>query len=170
MPFIGIVAKENDCNFIKNGIAKNSESNKFEVININLKSIENVKNIKFDVLVINENIENLLKHSKYLEDIITKANYLIINADVKNNLSDLKNAKTNIITYGFNAKSTITISSVKDENMMICIQRNIKTLQQSIIEEQEININIKKNNAAKLYNILVIFAILGIYGEFLKKI
>ncbi len=170
MPFIGIVAKENDSNFIKNGLLKNTGLNKFDVININLKSIQNIKNIKFDITVINENIEELLKSSKYLEDIINKSNYLIINSDKENNLKWLKNTKTNIITYGFNAKATITISSVKEENTMICIQRGFKSIDEKVIEEQEINIKLKKNNINKLYNVLVIFAILGIYGEKLKKI
>ena len=53
MPFIGVIAKENDNNFIKNAIIKNAKINKFEVININKKSIENIKNIKFDILVAN---------------------------------------------------------------------------------------------------------------------
>ena len=170
MPFIGIIAKENDSNFIKNEINKNAKSNKFEVININLKSIENVKNIKFDILVVNENIENLLKHSKYLEDIINKAYYVIVNSDIKNNLSALNKAQANIITYGFNAKATITISSIKEENTMLCVQRTIKGINEKIIEEQEINIKIQKNNVKKSYNVLVIFVILSIYGENLKKI
>ena len=170
MPFIGIVAKENDSNYIKNEIAKNAESHKFEIININLKSIENIKNIKFDILVVNENIENLLKHSKYLENIISKSLYVIVNSDIKNNLSLLKQLKANIITYGFNAKATITISSIKEENTMLCIQRSIKAINENLIEEQEFNIKIEKNNVKKLYNVLVIFAILNIYGENLKKI
>ena len=86
MPFIGIVAKENDSNFIKNEIIKNTKTNKFEIINLNRKSIENVKNIKFDVLVIHENIDGLLKSSKYLEDIVNRSCYVIINSDIKNNL------------------------------------------------------------------------------------
>ena len=170
MPFIGIVAKENDSNYIKNEITKNAESHKFEIININLKSIENIKNIKFDILVVNENIENLLKHSKYLENIISKSLYVIVNSDIKNNLSLLKQLKANIITYGFNAKATITISSIKEENTMLCIQRSIKAINENLIEEQEFNIKIEKNNVKKLYNVLVIFAILNIYGEILKKI
>ena len=170
MPFIGIIAKENDSNFIKNEISKNATINKFEIININLKSIENVKNIKFDILVVNENIENLLKHSKYLEDIIDKSSYVIVNSDIKNNLSALKKAQVNIITYGFNAKATITISSIKEENTMLCVQRTIKGINEKIIEEQEINIKIQKNNVKKSYNVLVIFVILSIYGENLKKI
>ena len=35
MPFIGIVAKESDSNFIKNELLKNSFKTKFEIININ---------------------------------------------------------------------------------------------------------------------------------------
>ncbi len=170
MPFIGIIAKENDSNFIKNEIIKNAKSNKFEIIHINQKSIENIKNIKFDVLVMNQNIENLLKNSKYLEDIISKTDYVIINSDVKNDLSLLKNIGANIITYGFNAKATITISSIKEENTMLCIQRSIRGICNHIIEEQEFNINIEKNNVSKLYNVLAIFTILVIYGENLKKI
>ncbi len=170
MPFIGIIAKENDSNFIKNEVIKNAKSNKFEIININKKSIENIKNIKFDILVIHQNIENLLKNSKYLEDIIVKTSYVMINSDVKNDLSLFKNIGANIITYGFNAKATITISSIKEENTMLCIQRSIRGMKNYIIEEQEIGIKIEKNNVNKLYNVLVIFTILVIYGDFLKKI
>lgn len=170
MPFIGIISKENDSNFIKNTLTKNSKTNKFEIVNINKKSIENVKNIKFDILVVNENIESLLKNSKYLEDIINKAYYIIINSDIKNNLSLLKNVRTNIITYGFNAKATITISSINDENMLLCIQRSVKDINGKIIDEQEFSIKIEKNNMNKLYIILIIFTILAIYGEILQKI
>ncbi len=169
MPFIGIISKENDSNYIKNIINKNAIKSKFEVININKKSIENIKNIKFDILVICENIEKMLKESSYLEDIIKKSCYLVINSDIKENFSLLKDIEANIITYGFNAKSTITISSIKDDKLMLCLQRSIKGIF-SIIEEQEFNIEIKRNNVNKLYNILVIFAILAIYGEILQKI
>ena len=164
MPFVGIVSKENDSNFIKNAINKNSKENNFEIININKKSIENIKNVKFDILVICENIEKILKNSLYLEEIIKKADYIIVNSDVKENLSILKNVETNIVTYGFNAKATITISSIKEEKTMVCIQRKINGIN-NIIEEQDFNIEIEKNNVNKLYNVLVIFTILAIYGE-----
>ena len=111
----------------------------------------------------------MIKNSLYLEEIIKKANYIIINSDVKENLAILKNAETNIITYGFNAKSTITISSIKEEKIMICIQRKISGVK-NVIEEQDFNIEIEKNNTNKLYNILVIFTVLAIYGEILQKI
>ena len=169
MPFVGIISKENDSNFIKNAINKNSKESNFEIININRKSIENIKNVKFDILVICENIEKMLKNSSYLEEIIRKADYIIVNSDIKENLSILRNVETNIITYGFNAKATITISSIKEEKTMICVQRKIKAVN-SIIEEQDFNVEIEKNNVNKLYNVLVIFTILTIYGKILQKI
>lgn len=170
MPFIGIVAKENDSNFIKKEILKNASFNKFEVININKKSIENIKNIKFDSLIINENIENLLKNSMYLENIIDKSLYVIINSDIKNNLSWLKRTGANVITYGLNNKASLTVSSINEDNALLCVQRSIHGVNNNLIEEQEKNVKIKKNNVNKVYNVLAIFAILEIYGENLQKI
>ena len=170
MPFIGIIAKESESNFIRNEILKNSENIKFEIININQKNIENIKNIKFDILVINENIDEFFKKSNYLEYIINKSNYIIVNSDIKNNLECNKLKGVEVITYGFNSKSSITVSSVKEENLMLCIQRNFKSVKGKTIEEQEINIKIEKNNIKKTYNVLVIFTILRIYGKNLKKI
>lgn len=168
MPFIGIFAKENDNNFIKNEICKNSKVNKFEVFNINQKSLENLKNVKFDILIIKEDISNIIKKSNYIENIIKKATYIIVNKDIKNN-KILLNQNINIITYGFNTNSEITISSIKEDNIMICIQNKIKSVNERIIEEQEVSIKIKKHNINKLYNIMAVFTVLMIYGENLKE-
>lgn len=170
MPFIGIIAKENDSNFIKNKILKNSETYKFEVININKENIENIKNIKFEIIVINEDFKCLINNSNYLENIISKSYYVIANSDIKENVELIKKLNANIITYGFNKDALITISSVKEDSIMLCIQKNIKRLDGSVLEEQERNIKIEKNNIKKLYNTLTIFTILEIYGEILKKI
>lgn len=164
MPFIGIYAKENDNNFIKNELCKNSKNNKFEVFNINQKSLENLKNVKFDILIIKEDISNLIKKSNYIDNIIKKATYIIVNNDIKNN-KILLEQNINTITYGFNIKSNLTISSIKEDNILICVQNKIKDINKKIIEEQEVSIKIKKHNINKLYNIMAIFTILTIYGE-----
>ena len=166
MPIVGIVAKENESNFIKNKITKKAIKNKFELININKKSIENIKNIKFDCIVICEDIENFLNKSNYLENIIYRANYIIANSD-KNKFS-LKNIK-NLITYGLNNNSTVTISSIKEDKIIIYLQNKIKLEDEKQIDEQEFIINIKKNNLSKLYNSMAIFIVLLIYGEKIKK-
>lgn len=167
MPFIGVFAKENDNNFIKNEINRNSKINKFEIININSKSLENLKNIKFDVFVIKENILELINNSNYIKNIINNSNYIILNTDLNNEA--LITRKERIITYGFNTNSDISVSSIKDENIMICVQNKIKSMNEKIIEEQEVIIKVKRHNINKLYNIMVVFTVLSIYGEVLNN-
>ncbi len=169
MPFIGIIAKESESNFIKNEVTKNAVNNKFEFININKESIQNIKNIKFETVVINEDPLDLLHLSKYLENILKKAKYLIVNSDVVNDvlMSDL-DAK--IVTYGLNQHAIITVSSIKSENILICVQKDVEDINGKIIEQQEFNIEIEKNSLTKICNSMAIFTILMIYEEKLKKI
>ncbi len=164
MPFIGVFAKENDNNFIKNIICKNSKMKKFEVFNINNKSLENLKNVKFDVLIIKEDISKLIEESNYIENMIEKATYIIVNSDIKGNRILVEKNK-NIITYGFNINSDITISSIKEDTIMMCVQNKIQDISDKTIEEQEIVIKVKKHNINKLYNLMVVFTVLSIYGE-----
>lgn len=170
MPLIGIISKENDSNFIKNSIIKISTNSKFEFININKNSLENIKNITFETIIINENINEILRNSNYINNIIGRSKYLILNSDVCGNLKLLKDNEINILTFGLNSKATITVSSIKDDNILICIQRNFKNISKETIEEQEFNIKINKNNIKKTYNILAIYSVLSVYGEKYKNI
>lgn len=52
-----------------------------------------------------------------------------------------KNLNLNLITYGFNSKSTVTTSSTENDEMLLCIQRNVQNIQGKIIEPGEIKIN-----------------------------
>ena len=170
MPLIGVIAKENDSNFIKNELNRNACYSNFEVININKKSIENVKNIKFDIILIKENVKEFFENSNYLESIVEKANFLIINSDIEDNKNIPKCENKNIIKFGFSSNASITISSIRDENIMICIQNKFEDINNQVIEEQENLIKIEKNNMNKLYNVLAIFTIFLIYGEELVTI
>ena len=82
----------------------------------------------------------------------------------------LVNSKTNVITYGLNQKATVTMSSIKTENILICVQQKFKNINKKVVEEQEVNVEIAKNNLKKICNSMAIFTILTIYGEKLKKI
>ena len=144
MPFVGIIAKESESNFIKNEVLKNS-SLKFEFVNINRKSVQNVKNIRFETIIINNEISDFLNVSKYLEELIINAKYIIVNSDIIKNINILKQYNSNIITYGLNQKAMITISSIKNENILIFIQNKLKNINNDEIEEQEVNVKINKN-------------------------
>ena len=169
MPFVGIIAKESESNFIKNEVLKNS-SLKFEFVNINRKSVQNVKNIRIETIIINNEISDFLNVSKYLEELIINAKYIIVNSDIIKNINILKQYNSNIITYGLNQKAMITISSIKNENILIFIQNKLKNINNDEIEEQEVNVKINKNSLKKVSNSMAIFTILLIYGDFLKKI
>ena len=157
MPLVGIIAKKKDIQTIKKGLGKQN----IEIIEITRESIINMKNIKFDEIIILKDIDLEKEKYKYMNEIISKVQYLIINKDIEiNALNKIEIEKPiKIITFGFNSKSTITISSVKEEKILICVQRNIEKTNGEIIEEQEKEIIISESNREKIYNELAKFII-----------
>ena len=96
-----------------------------------------------------------------MKEIITKSKYLILNGDIKIKiLEEIKVQKPiKVITFGFNSKATITISSIKEEKIIVCLQRDIEKVDGNIIETQEKEIKIGKENCKKIYNKLAVFII-----------
>ncbi len=157
MPLIGIIAKKRDIQAIK----KELQESNIKVIEITKKAIENVKNVSFEEIIILEDINLKLEEYKYMKEIITKSKYLILNGDVKIKILDeIKVQKPiKVITFGFNSKATITISSIKEEKIIVCLQRDIEKVDGNIIETQEKEIKIGKENCKKIYNKLAVFII-----------
>lgn len=157
MPLIGIIAKKRDIQEIQKELKKSN----IEIIEISKESIKNVRNIFFEEIIILEDINFAFEEYKYMNEIILKSKYLILNGDIK--IEVLKKLDIEkpikIITFGFNSKATISISSVKDEKIIVCLQRGIEKLNGEIIENQEKKIAVDKNNSTKIYNKLVIFII-----------
>lgn len=169
MPFIGVVASLNDSNFIKNNINKESNIYKFEVINISSKTIENIKNIKFETIIIVDNQNGFVQKSIYLKKILENAKNLIINSDEILNTDVFYSHQNQLITYGLNQEATITVSSIEDDNVWFCIQKKFETINKNIVEEQEFNIEIEKSNRKKILNSIAICTVLKIYEEKIKK-
>ncbi len=157
MPLIGIIAKKRDIQAIK----KELQESNIKVIEITKKAIENVKNVSFEEIIILEDINLKLEEYKYMKEIITKSKYLILNGDIKIKiLEEIKVQKPiKVITFGFNSKATITISSIKEEKIIVCLQRDIEKVNGNIIETQEKEIKIGKENCKKIYNKLAVFII-----------
>lgn len=132
------------------GIITNSSNiieleKKLNIIVINEKSIENVKNVKFDIVIIYQET----KQNEKIKQLISTCKYLVINTDIKENLKLLEGiemAETTIITYGFNRKSSITIVSNENDEIILEIQREINNLKNEKIECQEIKL---QNNLEK---------------------
>ena len=128
------------------------------VVFINEKNIENIKNIKFKIIVLNKGIDN-----KNIKNILLNAEYLILNSDINVKIDLIENLDLKVITYGFNSKSTVTASSVTEEEMLICVQRNIINIKGKKIEPQEINI--EKDIMLDNYDNMYIMCLATIYGK-----
>ena len=113
-----------------------------------------INNVKFETLIINNNIKKIQEKEEF-KKIIANAKYILINSD-EVNLSILNKLNATSITYGFNGKATVTMSSIEDDELILCLQRNIKTLQNKIIEPQEICINMQHNNLIDKYLVICI--------------
>ena len=150
------VRKEKNKKKIKKKIKQKIE--KENVVNINEKNIENIKNIKFKIIVLNKGIDN-----KNIKNILLNAEYLILNSDINVKIDLIENLDLKVITYGFNSKSTVTASSVTEEEMLICVQRNIINIKGKKIEPQEINI--EKDIMLDNYDNMYIMCLAIIYGK-----
>ena len=111
------------------------------IIFITYKNIGNVRNIKFEILAIDCNIKNI----DILKLIISNAKFIILNADLTINIGMLENLDLTIITYGFNNKATLTVSSVAENNIIICLQRIIKNIFEQKYEPQEFETKVDQN-------------------------
>ena len=155
MLFIGLIAKKKDVQSIK----KDIKEKEIEIIEIKENNIENLKNIKFEEIIFLEDIN--LKENEYtfMKELIQNSKHLIINTDISINILRKIGIEKpiKIITFGFNSKATITISSVKENKAIIFIQRDIMITEQKRIETQEKEIKLENNE--KIYNKIVTFII-----------
>ena len=134
------------------------------------KSIGNIKNIKFEIIIINSNLENFTNEINIIEKLCSKSKYVIINTDINLQFEILNQDKTNIITYGLNQKADVTVSSITDANILIYLQKNILNRKNQIIEIGEKRIKISENERVMVYEILIIYIIYLInYNTIINK-
>lgn len=157
MPFIGIITDEKSENYIRREIIKNLKLSESNVLFIKEKSVENIKNIKFETIIFARKFKNM----EVLNKIIENAKNLIINTDIIKNIEQFEKLNINIITYGFNSKAKITASSVEEDERLICVKEDIKTINNKIIEPEEIKIE----ESEDVKNVMAVVAILLIYEK-----
>ncbi len=164
MSFVGIISNNEIYEFIKKELLKGITNKNLELININKNNIQNIKNVKFETIVVYCDLQKMKMQNSYISSILNNAKYLIINTD--NNLGNIEidNSNIQIITYGMNQKSTVTASSIKEDEILICLQRNIKNINNKIIEIQEFKKKEEKIRNSEIYNYLVIFILEQIYS------
>ena len=168
MAFIGIIADSKSEKIISMILEEKLGKNN-NIMVINSRSVENLKNIKFETILLANNNKIIEENREALNKIISNTKFLVLNADIDVNLDIQENVELKIITFGFNTKATITASSV-EENILICIQRNLKDIYNNIIEQQEIKISFfEENIGINTNNLIGISAILLLYGKISQK-
>lgn len=170
MHFIGIFANHKEYENIKKNVIKILKRDDIKLININSTNISNVRNIVFETVVFCDEIKFSSKYENIVNNLCVKCKYVIVNADVSNKFELLSNKFINCITYGLNQKSTITISSVMNDKVIVDIQRNMRNISNQNIEMKEISVDLKKHKYIKIQNILAVYAIYCIYNEIQEKI
>ena len=153
MAFIGVITSKRSeeaskkvfINLFNENIIK-----KINVIIINESNIDNIKNVLFETIIINEDNSLIRNKMNSLKQILSKCKFLILNSDMDINLESIYKLKLAVITYGLNLKSTVTASSIEDEKLQICIQRSIRNIYNEIIEPKEIYVYAKKNDVYRV--------------------
>lgn len=139
MFFVGFITNQKNESYIKNKLSKVLPPE--NIIFITDKNISNVKNIKFETIVIDSKINNKVE----LRKILSTSKYVILNFDVEMNLEVINDLNLTVITYGFNNKSTFTVSSITENSIIICLQRIIFNQEGVEIEPQEYQFKIDEN-------------------------
>lgn len=163
MVFIGIITDSKSENNVKRLLLGNKILTENNVIFIKEKNIDNIKNVHFDTIVINKKFEKMDELNAILEN----AKNVILNMDTNLDSNDLNIVNSNIITYGFNSKSSITISSVTDDDVLICVQRNIRNNHREI-DVQEIKI--ENNHNYSIYDLIIVLTLFLMYLPYGTKI
>lgn len=160
MSLIGILTDTKNEKIIKNILNEKLNLDK-NIIIINDKNIENFKNVSFETILITNN--NIIKNKQiHLVKIISNTRFLVINADIEMDLEIYQGDGLNVITFGFNPKATITASSVEEE-ILLCIQRDIVDINNNTIFQQELKIETNNNKFISINNLIGIATILLLY-------
>lgn len=163
MIFIGVISKYPEFEVLRKNIRSCKNKNEITLININKKSIENLKNVKFDTIVLLDSLEELKDKNNNLQKMCTNLKYLIINSDIEIRTNTFSHIKANVITYGLNHISTVTFSSIADETMLISVQRAFENYNKKNIEVGEYDVKVQKEERINLYEILLDFIIEKLY-------
>ena len=136
-----------------------SKKNKSEItlIHISNNSIGNLKNIKFEIIVLLDLPSQFEKNIEIFEKLCEESNFLLVNSDIEFQKDMLKNVQANIITFGMNHLATVTFSSVTDDSLLISVQRKFPNTSGELIGVGEYAVSIEKIERNNIYEVLVCY-------------
>ena len=161
MSFIGMITNKRCFEKIKKKMLEESKEENLNFVLINLKSIENIKNIKFETIIVEESLEKFKNNKEILQKIFETTQYFMMNTDKNPEPKEMKNQ----ITYGLNQKADVTISSNSETDILVYWQKTLKNRNGNIIEIEEKRIKKEKGQLLKTYEILIIQTLYKIYQK-----
>ncbi len=163
MSFVGIVASKKSFETIRKKIMEKLQDETISFIHINLRSIENVKNIKFETIIIEGKIDKFKQNQESLNKIFENAQYVLINTD--KNKEDIIKGVQNIISYGLNHKAIVTVSSICDTDILIYWQKSIQDKEGHETDIEERRIKKGEQTILNIYEIMIIYTFFKIYNK-----
>ncbi len=137
---IGVIDK-ND--FFDIGVLlKKSFENKYQAKLLKYTTLSDKENI--DILIFNNLVNDEVSKSYF--DKLNNHSIIIANIDDYELIKVISNQDYNIISFGYNPKSTITLSSFINGDIntaTVCIQRELDTIDGTTISEHEFQVNTK---------------------------
>lgn len=157
MSFIGIVTNTKNEMYLSKVLLQNFKAE--QIIFITDKNIENMRNVRFETII----LDAKLNHIEELKGVLSNAKYLILNSDIIADFDMFENLNLVVISYGFQSKATFTVSSVSDDNIIICLQRIMKSANGNRYEPQEIEI--EKEQDVDVYAVICLKILLLFYEK-----
>lgn len=164
MSFIGVIANRKTSETIQKKVTEEIKDETIHFVPINLRSIENIKNIKFETIIIEDNLEKFQKNKEVLKKIFENTPYVMINTDKNPNYEEMPKIEHQI-TYGLNRKAMVTVSSISETDILVYWQRTLQNREGKQIEIEERRINKENKGPLKTYEILIIYTLLKIYQK-----
>ena len=165
MTFIGMISDHKSFENIKEILKKNSKKD-INLIHVSKKSIGNLKNIRFETIIIDCLLNEFKEETLLIENMCLHARYIAINTDINTEIPDvIRKSKSHIITYGLNQKATVTISSITESSILIYLQKSLKNIKGKTIEIGEKRVIVNEDNKLKTYEVLIIYIIFLILSK-----
>lgn len=159
MTFIGMISDHKSFENIKEILKKNSRKD-ISLIHVSKRSISNMKNIRFEMIIIDSLLNEFKEETLIIENMCLHAKYIAINTDINTIIPDIiRNSKAHIITYGLNQKATVTISSITESSILIYLQKSLKNIKGKNIEIGEKMVKVNEKDKLKTYEVLIIYII-----------
>ena len=134
MHFIGIISEDKEYKNIVKELEESIKQKSLNIIYLSEQTLDNYQNIKFSSIIICKEIKNKESFIEKIKKLLQNSKYLIINSDINLKNLTLENISLKIITFGFNTKATLTVTSVQEEEILIDMQREIITITGKKIE------------------------------------